>query len=69
MLSLGESVLTTLSPCLCNWKRYVDDSQAYTAVEKIQFILNKLNSFYPNTQFTFELEKNNLIAFLDVLLT
>ena len=31
--------------------------------------LNNLNTFHPNIQFTFELEKNNPITFLDVLVT
>ena len=31
-------------------------------------ILNKLNGFHQNIQFTNELEKNNKLAFLDVLL-
>ena len=30
-------------------------------------ILTKLNSYHPNIQFTFELEKNKQITFLDVL--
>ena len=31
------------------------------------FILTKLNSYHPNIQFTFELEKNKQITFLDVV--
>ena len=31
-------------------------------------ILSKLNGFHQNLQFTYKLEKNNQLAFLDVLL-
>ena len=52
---------------LCNWRRYVYDTHAYANPEKVGFILTKLNSCHPNIQFTFELEKNKQITFLDVL--
>ena len=34
--------------------------------EKADFILTKLNLYHPNIQFTYELEKNKQIIFLDV---
>ena len=34
----------------------------------VEFILNKLNNFHPNINFTFELEKNDEINFLDALI-
>ena len=58
MTSLEEEVIPKLTPYLCNWKRYVDDTYAYVNPEKVDFILTKLNSYHPNIQFTFELEKN-----------
>ena len=67
MTSLEEEVIPKLTPYLCNWKRYVDDTYAYVNPEKVDFILTKLNSYHPNIQFTFELEKNKQITFLDVL--
>ena len=42
-------------------------SLVYVNPEKVDFILTKLNSYHPNIQFTFELEKNKQITFLDVL--
>ena len=45
-----------------------DDIHAYVELTKVEFILNKLNNYYPNINFTFELEKNNEINFLDVLM-
>ena len=67
MTSLEEEVIPKLAPYLCNWKRYVDDTRAYVNPEKIDFIFTKLNLHHPNIQFTFELEKNKQITFLDVL--
>ena len=45
----------------CNTDAYIDPTN-------VEFILNKLNNYHPNINFTFELEKNNEINFLDVLI-
>ena len=68
MKSLEEDLIPTLKSCLCNQKRYVDDTHDYVEPTKVEFILNKLNNFHPNINLTFELEKNNEINFLDVLI-
>ena len=67
MTSIEEEVIPKLTPYLCNWERYVDDTHAHVNPEKVDLILTKLNSYHPNIQFTFELEKNKQITFLDVL--
>ena len=66
MTSLEENVIPSLSSSLCNRKRYVDDIHAYVDPTKVDMILNTLNNFYPNIEFTFELKQNNTINFLDV---
>ena len=38
-------------------EQYVDDTHAY--VKPTKFILNKLNNYHPDINFTFKLEKNN----------
>ena len=68
MKSLEEDLIPALKSCLCNQKRYVDDTHDYVEPTKVEFILNKLNNFHPNINLTFELEKNNEINFLDVLI-
>ena len=68
IISLEEKVLPNVSNYLCYWKRYVDDTYAYVVPEKIDFILKELNSDYLNIKFTYELEENNKITFLDVLI-
>ena len=67
MTPLEEEVIQTLTPYLCNWKRYVEDTHTYVNPKKFDFILTKLNFYHPNIQFTFELEKNKQIKILDVL--
>ena len=66
--SLEEDLIPELKSCLCNWKRYVDDTHAYIEPTKVEFISNELNNYFPNINFTFELEKNNEINFFDVLI-
>ena len=68
MTLLEEDLIPTLKSCLCNQKRYVDDTHDYVEPTKVEFILNKLNNFHPNINFTFELEKNDEINFLDALI-
>ena len=56
-----------VSPLL--WKRYVDDilclvSSSFNLEKYLQF----LNSLYPSIKFTYELEENGVIPFLDVLI-
>ena len=40
---------------------------AYVEPTKVEFILNKLDIYHPNINFTFELQKNTEINFLDIL--
>ena len=50
------------------WKRYVDDTFSLVKKGKINEIVPVLNNFHPNIQFTHGIEKEEQIAFLDVLL-
>ena len=58
MTLLDEEVIPMIICYLCNWKIYVDDTHASVNPEKVGFILTKLNSYNPNIQLAFELEKN-----------
>ena len=68
MVELETSIIPTLGRSLLKWKRYVDNTFCYVKIGTVNNILNKLNDFHQNIQFTYELEKNNKLAFLDVLL-
>ena len=50
------------------WKRYVDDTIAAIKLSSIEHVLSILNSFHQNIEFTYELEQNGKINFLDVML-
>ena len=69
MVSLEEAILPSIKKHVAHWKRYVDNTHAYIDPSKIEFVLEKLNSYHPNFQFTFEIEENQKIKFLDVLIT
>ena len=68
MTSLDEDLIPTLKSCLCNWKRYVDDTHAYVEPTKVEIVLEILKNYHPNINFTFEIGKNNEINFLDPLI-
>lgn len=48
------------------WHRYVDDVFAVIEKEKVNDILNVLNSQFPTIKFTCEIENNNELPFLDI---
>ena len=64
--SLEEATLPTLKNCLTHWKRYVDDTHAYTEQKEIDYVTKKLNAYHQQIQFAYELEKCRRISFLDV---
>ena len=48
--------------------RYVDDTILCVHKNHLDLIIKTFNSYYSNLQFTFELEHNNRIHFLDMTL-
>ena len=68
MVELERSVVPTLSRYMSNWKRYVDDTICWINEDAIEIVLKKLNSFHKNISFTYEMESDGNIAFLDVQL-
>ena len=42
MVSRGEDLMQTLKSCLCNWKRFLDDTHAYVEPPKVEFILKQI---------------------------
>ncbi|BHF77098.1 hypothetical protein SprV_0502020000 [Sparganum proliferum] len=49
------------------WARYVDDTFVVIERDQVLTFKERLNSVFPDIQFTMEEEKNNQLAFLDVL--
>ena len=68
MVDLEETLLPTLTEHIQDWSRYVDDTIGIVKNDSIDHIINTLNSFHPNIQFTHETETANKINFLDVMI-
>ena len=56
VVELGNSIVPKLNSHLKFWKRYVDDALTIVKEGSINHVLQQLNSFHPNIQFTFEIE-------------
>ena len=65
MVELEGQIIPTLNDDLIHW--YVDDTHAYIREDKINDVIEILNSFDANIQFTYEIEENGTIPLLDVL--
>ena len=50
------------------WKRSVVDAICFVKIVSIEYIRFVLNSFHKNIQFTYEVEGNTKLPFLDMLL-
>ena len=68
MAELERTLFPRLMEYMTPWKRYVDDTIATIKLTPIDHVLMILNTFPKNIKFTYELEINNKISFLDVLL-
>ena len=68
MVELETFVIPNLNKKVKLWKRFVDDIFCLARLEYIDNILLALNSFHKNIKFTFEIEKDNTISFLDILI-
>ena len=67
MVELERSVIPTLMDNIKCWTRYVDDTLCYKKKDSIHYVLKMLNGFHRNIQFTYEVETDLKISFLDVL--
>ena len=68
MVELERAVIPKLSQHLQYWKRYVDDTICFVRNGYQEFVLSRLNSFHNSIQFTYKIEKENEISFLDILI-
>ena len=68
MVKLENSLVPTLNESMTLWQRFVDDTISFVKNDSIAYVLDQLNSFHEQIQFTYEVEHNNKLPFLDVLL-
>ena len=67
MVKLENSLVPTLNKSMALWQRFVDDTIRFVKNDSIAYVLDQLNSFHKQIQFTYEVEHNKL-PFLDVLI-
>ena len=60
-------MIPSLGNYLLKWKRFVDDTFVFVLPDKIGYIVNLRDSFDENIHFTFEMEEQNKLAFLDLM--
>jgi hypothetical protein len=68
MCELENDLIPTMNNEIEEWTRFVDDTFALIDPDATQNVLQRLNSYDPKIQFTYEEEKNETIPFLDVLI-
>ena len=68
IVELKNSLVPTLNKKLTLWRRFVDDTTMLVKIDSIAYVLDQLNNFNERMQFTYEVEHNNKLPFLDVLL-
>ena len=56
MVELETKVAPTIS-CIVNWKCFVDDTVPNRKTNKVEYVLEKLNSLHKNIQFMYEPEQ------------
>ena len=68
MVELEQNIIPALFNDISLWKRYIDDTISFVKSSCINHVLKSLNGFPSNIKFTIQIEKENKIAFLDILL-
>ena len=66
MCNLEMSIISNLCGSMKYWTRYVDDTFALIKPNEIESVLKILNDFHESIQFTYELERERKLTFLDV---
>ena len=69
MEDVEERALSSFDQTLPFWKRYVDDTCTAVPADRVDDLMNHLNSVESSIQFTVEIEHDGKLPFLDVLLS
>ena len=54
MVELENTTVPNLNDQIYFWRQYVNDNFIFVKEEPITFVLEQLNSYHPNLQFTYE---------------
>ena len=68
VVELENAIAQKLKIHLCFWKRHVDDTLTIVKEGSINHVLQRLNSFHPNIQFTSEMESSGRNHFHDIFI-
>ena len=68
MVELENNMVSVLQENLSFWKRYADDTICFVKIGTISYITKILNNFDSKIKFTYEVEKDCKLTFLDELL-
>ena len=66
--NLERTLMPELDKFMKPWERYLDDIITYIKPDFITKVIDILNTFHQNIKFTYEVEHNGKILFLDILL-
>ena len=67
-VELKNNIAPVLQEYLSFWKQYADDTIFFVKIRTINYITKILNNFDPNIKFSYEVEKDCKLPFLDVVL-
>ena len=68
MVYLECTLIPKLPEHMNSWKKYVDDIISIIKETSIAHVLKVLINFYKNIEFTYDMEENGKVEFLDVLI-
>ena len=68
MVNLERSLVPKLNVYLNFWRRYVDDTITFIKIGSVEYLLSILKNFHPKIKFTYEMEVESKLTFLDILL-
>ena len=68
MVNLEKSLIPKLNVFINFWRHYVDDTITFVQIGSVEYLLSVLNNFHPKIEFTYEMEVESKLAFLDILL-
>ena len=68
MVNLERLLVPKFNVYLNFWRCYVYDSIIFIKIGYVEYLLSVLNNFHPKIKFTYEMQVESKLAFLDILL-